>query len=228
MTRRRPCRVSLAKPLDCVQPAAALVPQPAAGERSLRELEGTLFRIVSPPPASRLADESGSRLRAVQGLRRKTGLVPQVTHGSTPSTARVRGFGLRRFISAAFLWSVDWHEKVHPPQRAGNKNPCSPEPAALWDGASSKVERFRRKRRPWNAKGESLRGCSIFPMASLSPLIGMRPRRGRATSRPPLCRTAYSSILSRKSSEFPRSSGAYIASAVAGSALKVPGVSARS
>ena len=44
-------------PLDCVQPAAAFIPQPAAGEKPRQ------------PRASRLATESGSGLHAVHGER---------------------------------------------------------------------------------------------------------------------------------------------------------------
>ncbi len=36
--------------LDCVQPAAALVPQPAAGERSFRKVEGTLLACSESTP----------------------------------------------------------------------------------------------------------------------------------------------------------------------------------
>jgi hypothetical protein len=60
----------------------------STGKLSEVELEGTFLRTVNPVPASRLAEESGSRLHAVQGLRRKT------NWSYSPNSARIRSSGL--------------------------------------------------------------------------------------------------------------------------------------
>ena len=127
--RRTRYRAPLAKPLDCVQPAAALLPQPAAGERGAGELEGTFLRIVSPaltsPPSTRLrrtdrlADESGSRLRAVQGLRRKTSPCLKLLRVLPPAR---RGFGAldcsARSIKAPPTTSADYDSSSLNPIRS--------------------------------------------------------------------------------------------------------------